>query len=89
MKVTVNIDMTPEEARTFFGMPDVQPLQARVLKEMEDRMMANLSVMDPDSLFKTWLPAGLMGIEQLQKAFWAQFTTRKSSDDKKASEGKS
>ena len=25
MKVTVNVECTPEEARTFLGLPDVQP----------------------------------------------------------------
>ncbi len=25
MKVSVDIDCTPEELRTFFGLPDVQP----------------------------------------------------------------
>ncbi len=74
MKVTVDIDCTPEEARTFFGLPDVRPMQDRVIKEMEDRMMANIQAMDPEALFKTWLPAGLQGLEQIQKAFWAHFT---------------
>ncbi len=74
MKVTVDIDCTPEEARTFLGLPDLRPMQDRVLKEMEDRMVANLHAMEPEALFRTWLPAGLQGLEQIQKAFWAHFT---------------
>ena len=31
MKITVNVDCTPEEARSFLGLPDVQPLQAAVM----------------------------------------------------------
>ncbi len=27
MKITVDIDCTPEEARAFFGLPNVQPMQ--------------------------------------------------------------
>ena len=40
MNVTVNVDCTPEEARTFLGLPDLQPMQAAVMAEMEKRMMS-------------------------------------------------
>ena len=42
------------------------------MAELQKRMMANLQAMEPEQLFKTWLPAGLQGWEQLQKAFWTQ-----------------
>jgi hypothetical protein len=29
--------------------------------------------MDPETLIKTWLPAGIANLEQMQKAFWQQF----------------
>ncbi len=78
MKFTVDVDCTPEEARTFLGLPDVAPMQKAMLKEIEDRMKANLAAMDPDALFKSWLPSGAMGgmegLEQMQKAFFAQFS---------------
>ena len=32
MKVKIDIDCTPEEARTFFGLPDLGPLQKEMLK---------------------------------------------------------
>jgi hypothetical protein len=38
-------------------------------------MMDNLAAMDPEALFRTWLPAGLQGWEQMQKAFWAQMAS--------------
>ena len=69
MKVTIDIDCTPEEARAFLGLPDVVPLQATLMKEIEDRMRAALRSTDPEVLFKTWLPASLQGWEQMQ-AFW-------------------
>jgi hypothetical protein len=40
MKIHLDIDCTPEEARTFMGLPDVGPMQEAVMKEMQDRMMA-------------------------------------------------
>lgn len=72
MKITVNIDCTPEEARTFFGLPDLQPIQNVMMAEMEERMRANLNAMDPESLMKTWFPTGIQNLEQLQNMFWSQ-----------------
>jgi hypothetical protein len=31
MKITIDIDCTPGEARAFLGLPDVAPLQAEVM----------------------------------------------------------
>jgi hypothetical protein len=72
MKVNLEIDCSPEEARTFLGLPDVQPLQEALMKEMETRIRANLQAMDPETILKTWLPAGMQGVEQMQKMFWSQ-----------------
>ena len=74
MKIKVDIDCTPEEARAFLGLPDVGPMQKALMDEMQKRMMANLAGMEPEQLFKTWLPAGIQGWEQMQKAFWSQMT---------------
>jgi len=71
MKVKLDIDCTPEEARAFFGLPDVKPLQERAMKEIENRMMQGLSAMDPEQMMKTWMPATIQGFEQLQR-FWGQ-----------------
>ncbi|MHC8491500.1 DUF6489 family protein [Thalassospira sp. SM2505] len=83
MKVTVNIDCTPEEARTFFGLPDVQPMQKAMMQEIEDRMKANLAAMDPETMLNTWLPQGIQNWEQLQKAFWGQFNSTPGSSGNK------
>ncbi len=74
MKITVDIDCTAAEARAFLGLPDVAPLQQALTKEMQRRMLESLAAMDPEALFKTWLPSGLQGWEQLQKSFWSQMT---------------
>ena len=71
MKITIDVDCTPEEARTFLGLPDVQPMQAAMMKTVQERMQQALDSTDPDSLMKTWLPIGLGAAEQMQKMFWA------------------
>jgi hypothetical protein len=83
MKVTVNIDCTPEEARTFLGLPDIKPIQDAMVAELEERMRSNLDAMDPETLFKTWFPAGIQGWEQMQKAFWGQMMQRAGENDDK------
>ncbi len=83
MKITVNIDCTPEEARHFLGLPDVKPMQDAMMQEIQDRMRANLQAMDPDTMLKTWLPAGIQGMEHLQKMFWTQMVTALSQEGRK------
>ncbi len=72
MKITIEVDCTPEEARGFLGFPDVAPMQAAVMEELGKRMGAGLEAMDPETLMKTWMPLGLQGLEQAQKMFWWQ-----------------
>jgi Family of unknown function (DUF6489) len=72
MKIKLDIDCTPEEARGFLGLPEVKPLQESLLKEVEERLRANIRAMDPEAMLKSWLPATLKGFEQLQEVFLAQ-----------------
>ena len=72
MKLKFDIDCTPEELRGFFGLPEVKPMQDRLLAELEEKMRAGLNALDPETMMKTWLPAGLKGFEQLQEMFFAQ-----------------
>jgi hypothetical protein len=83
MKITVDIDCTPEEARHFFGLPDVKPMQDALMQQIQDRMSANLQAMEPEAMLKTWLPASLQGFEQMQKVFWPQMTNAMGKDGKK------
>jgi hypothetical protein len=69
MKLHIDIDTTPEEARTFLGLPDVAPIQERVLKEMEARMMEAMKS-DPQSLLKAWTVFGGDQFEQFQRFMW-------------------
>ena len=76
MKISLDIDCTPEELRGFFGLPDVKPMQEQLLKDVEERLRANLKALDPEAMLKTWLPAGLKGLEQLQEMLLNQMSGR-------------
>lgn len=72
MKVKFDIECTPEEARHFFGLPDVTPMQNAVMKELEERLRDNIRNLDPETMVKTWMPATIQGWGEMQKMFWSQ-----------------
>ena len=76
MKIKLDIDCTPEELRGFFGLPDVKPMQEELMKEVAERLRTNVKALDPETMLKTWLPAGLKGFEQLQEMFLNQMAGR-------------
>src|SRR5271155_4700802 len=63
MKVTIEIDCTPLEARQFFGLPDVQPMQAALLAQMEKRLMVEAEKFTPEGLMQAWFSGGTQGAE--------------------------
>ena len=71
MKVNIEVDCTPDEARRFLGLPDVAPMQQTVMAAMEKRLVDTISSTDSQQLVSQWLPMGVQGLEQWQ-AMWAQ-----------------
>ena len=67
MKVTVDIDCTPAEARAFLGLPDVTPLNDAMVAEMQERMKANVAAMQPEELMKTWTSFGLQAQDHFRR----------------------
>jgi hypothetical protein len=70
MKINIELDMTPEEARRLMGLPDVTALQGQMLEEMRKRMKAAMDAADPQALLKAWMPLGAQSFEQFQKFLW-------------------
>ena len=88
MKIKIDIECTPQEARAFLGLPDVAPMQEALMADMQSRMQEAVAGADLESLLKTWMPAGITGMpggtvgadglqgwESMQKAFWATAAT--------------
>jgi len=73
MKVNVDIECTPEEARVFLGLPDVAPLQAAMMDQMKSQMQKTAAALEPETIFKTLFPMNTEGFADLQKSFWGQF----------------
>lgn len=67
MKITVEVDCTPAEARAFLGLPDVTPLNDAMVAEMQRRMQDNVAAMQPEELMKTWTSFGLQAQDQFRR----------------------
>jgi Tfp pilus assembly PilM family ATPase len=72
MKITIDIDCTPQELRAFLGLPHIEPMQDALIAQMQERLAKYLEAMDPEALMKLWLPGGVQGLAQVQERFWNQ-----------------
>ena len=66
MKVTIEVECTPEEARRAMGLPDLAPVHARYIARMQEAIDAGVIAPEVMSnLVKSWAPVGDVGME-----FW-------------------
>lgn len=66
MKINVEVDCTPEEARRAMGLPDFTPVHDRYIQMLLDSM--NNGMVSPDmieQMMKSWTPMGEAGMN-----FW-------------------
>jgi hypothetical protein len=71
MKISFDIDCTPEEARTFFGLPDLQPLHDVYLDRMKTAMTEGINAADWQRMMQNWAPGIAGSFEQWQKLMMA------------------
>ena len=67
MKMTIEVDCSPEEARRFLGLPDVTSLNDQLVEEMKKRVTANMAMISPDEMMKNWMSFGAGAQEQFRK----------------------
>lgn len=73
MKVTINIDCTPDEARHFFGLPDLKPMQDAVMAKVEKQMLDAVGAFSPDALLRTWMQGVPGGPDAMRDMFMRFF----------------
>jgi hypothetical protein len=61
MKVTVNIECTPEEARQFMGLPDLTPIHEAYVDRTRVAIEQGITPDAIRSLIQTWGPMGEAG----------------------------
>jgi hypothetical protein len=63
MKFTVDVDCTPEEARSFLGLPDLTPLHDRYIQMVMDTMNGQASMEQMEQMFRNLSPMGDAGMK--------------------------
>jgi hypothetical protein len=70
MKINIDIDMTPEEARKMMGFPNLEPLQKAMVDKMQEQMDEYFASMsDPEVLFSKLMPMGIQAMETYQNFY--------------------
>ena len=63
MKVTVDIDLTPEEARRAVGLPDLSPLHERYVQTLMESMQGGAIKPEAvEAMMRSWAPMGEAGM---------------------------
>ena len=58
MKLNITVDCTPEEARTFLGLPDVSPINETLVAAVKTRIEQNVELVSPEFYLKQWYSMG-------------------------------
>lgn len=71
MKVTVDFDCTPEEARRLMGLPDLTALHEAYLSRMRLAVEQGITPDAIQTMMRSWSPMGDAGL-----AMWRQMIER-------------
>jgi hypothetical protein len=71
MKVNVEIDCPPLEARQFLGIPDVDPMQTAASERLQQQRTSNIDKVSPESLLQSWFTFDPKIAERFQDMFVA------------------
>jgi hypothetical protein len=69
MKVKIEIDCTPIEARDFLGLPDVKPMQEAMMDQMQAKMQENIQSFSPEAMMRSWFSFDPKIAERFQDMF--------------------
>jgi uncharacterized protein DUF6489 len=62
MKISVDVDCTPEEARRFLGLPDLSPVHAAYVEKMARAAGEGLTPEHLGEMMKSWGPMSEAGM---------------------------
>jgi hypothetical protein len=62
MKVSIEIDLTPQEARELLGMPNMTAIQDVFVGMAKEKLEKTSSLVDVEPILKTW--TGIGGVAQ-------------------------
>ncbi|WP_374293816.1 DUF6489 family protein [Sphingomonas sp.] len=69
MKVNVEIECIPEEARRAMGLPDLTPIHDRYTQLMLETMESGIKPEMMESMMRNWAPMGEAGVTFWRRLF--------------------
>ncbi|WP_242097298.1 DUF6489 family protein [Sphingomonas sp. CROZ-RG-20F-R02-07] len=72
MKITIDLDCTPEEARRAMGLPDLTPLHERYIAMIGDAMQSGIKPEAIEAMMRGWAPMGDAGMAMWRRMFEGQ-----------------
>ena len=81
MKVNLELDLTPEELRRLFGLPDVSPINDMVVEKLGEQVEKGLDGTLVKNLAQTMVKGGVMGFEAYQTFLTSMFKMGKPRED--------
>ena len=76
MKINVEVDCSPEEARRLMGLPDLTPLHDKYLAMLGETMDGAVRPELIETMMKSWAPMGEAGLAMWRRLFEAGATSR-------------
>ena len=58
MKISIEIDLTPQEARSLLGMPNITAIQDVFVGMAKDKLEKTANLVDVEPMVKTWTGLG-------------------------------
>jgi hypothetical protein len=80
LKITMNIDITPEEMRRLVGLPDVQAFNEQLMDKIREKMEAGVEGYDPMSLFQPYMKGTMAGLDLFQRMMASAMTGGRGDD---------
>ncbi|MGI9520657.1 MAG: DUF6489 family protein [Hyphomicrobiaceae bacterium] len=81
MKIKIDIECSPQEARAFMGLPDVTAINDVVAQGLKKHVEENLEAFtDPQKFFDRMISATLASNESMQRSFASAMTNAAKSE---------
>ena len=69
MKVNIELDCTPEEARRAVGLPDLTPIHDRYVAMVMEMMQGQVQPEMIETMMRGWQPMGEAGMAMWKRLF--------------------
>jgi hypothetical protein len=69
MKITIDTECTPEEARRFLGLPDLSPVHDAYVAKLQRLIEDGVQSGDIESMLRSWGPMGDAGMAMWRQMF--------------------